>query len=560
MRCWQHAADPYGKAVITAAIDARRLGLESILSRPLLELAARGYLTESQQATASAGWLDDALAYATTPLRGAATALRPIAAGMGRVAGYIVADYLLQYGKGVRRTARLPTSAWDAFTEHHDDVNDLWRLAANMFNRGLYLHAEAAYRKLAAIGDTRAAGRLAELLVTQGRFDDAEAAQQLAFCAEERRADREFNGLLARYSPDALRARADAGNSDAMGVLAKVLARDGQFDELRTRADAGEWHAGFRLGELLAKSGRLDELRTRMESGDRNAAFWCASVLADQGHTEEAITALRPFADLNDPAYHTADARPWVYLVQLLYQQGHLDELRARAEAGDSFAADWIAKYKRIQDLRREAAAGNASAAVHYAELLVEEKQVDEAVELLKPLADSGEGLAAQYLADLLAEHEQIDDLQSRADTGDIAAVEKLAQLRDHQRLNAEEQTRARIVQQLARSGNVDNLCSYVDANPDDLMASMHLAWLLQDTGDVTELRARADDFGDAAHALAELLAAQGRADELISELCAGNRSALSAWAGLLNARGEHERAERLRIFGVNADGSIASK
>jgi hypothetical protein len=74
-------------------------------------------------------------------------------------------------------------------------------------------------------------------------------------------------------------------------------------------ADAGEWHAGFRLAELLAESGRLQELRTRMASGDRNAAFWYASVLADQDRAEEAIIALRPFADLSDPAYHTSDAR-----------------------------------------------------------------------------------------------------------------------------------------------------------------------------------------------------------------------------------------------------------
>ena len=59
-------------------------------------------------------WLEQALAYATGKLHGAVAALSPAGAGMGRVAGYTAADYLIQHASRERRYARVPTSTWDA--------------------------------------------------------------------------------------------------------------------------------------------------------------------------------------------------------------------------------------------------------------------------------------------------------------------------------------------------------------------------------------------------------------------------------------------------------------
>ena len=96
--------DPYGQAIITAAMDAARLGHASPLPAALLQEAAVGYLTGPQRTKDIASWRDTALAWATAELRGAVRALQPIppASGTG-VVGYQVADYLDQHGRRTRR-------------------------------------------------------------------------------------------------------------------------------------------------------------------------------------------------------------------------------------------------------------------------------------------------------------------------------------------------------------------------------------------------------------------------------------------------------------------------
>jgi hypothetical protein len=82
---WQNAraADPYAWAVLTAALDVARLGAGAPLSADLLRAAAPGYCTSQQQAEAPSNWFEQALAYATIKLHGAAAALSPVGAGMG---------------------------------------------------------------------------------------------------------------------------------------------------------------------------------------------------------------------------------------------------------------------------------------------------------------------------------------------------------------------------------------------------------------------------------------------------------------------------------------------
>ncbi len=82
---WEDAqdVDPYAWAVLTAALDVARLGARAPLPADLLRAAAPGYCTSAQQAEAPGDWLEQALAYATEKLRGAAAALAPAGAGMG---------------------------------------------------------------------------------------------------------------------------------------------------------------------------------------------------------------------------------------------------------------------------------------------------------------------------------------------------------------------------------------------------------------------------------------------------------------------------------------------
>ncbi|UZX26345.1 hypothetical protein [Streptomyces tanashiensis] len=100
---------PYGQAVITAAMDARRLGHTSSLPAALLEAAAPAYLTAEQRAAAPDTWFTDALAYSREKVRGIAAALEPVAnpEGMGALPGiYRLSDYLDHHAR--TRVVALP--------------------------------------------------------------------------------------------------------------------------------------------------------------------------------------------------------------------------------------------------------------------------------------------------------------------------------------------------------------------------------------------------------------------------------------------------------------------
>jgi len=219
---WEDAktASPYAWAVLTAALDTARHGARAPLSTDLLRAAAPGYCTSQQQAEAPRNWFEQALAYATTKLHGATAALSPAGAGMGQVAGYTAADYLLQHASQQRRAARVPASTWDAVLSYIRDPADAVRLADSATNWLLYRYAIPLYRRAAEAGEEKAAARLAGQLVRRGDVEE-------------------------------LRARADAGDEKAAWWLADLLAErrdlDGAIQLLRAQADADDEKAASRL-------------------------------------------------------------------------------------------------------------------------------------------------------------------------------------------------------------------------------------------------------------------------------------------------------------------------
>ena len=174
---WQdaQAASPYAWAVLTAALDVARLGARAPLSADLLRAAAPGYCTSQQQAEAPQNWFEHALAYATEKLHGAAAALAPAGTGMGQIAGYTAADYLIQHADRERRYARVPASTWDAILSYIRDPANAVRLADSARNRLLYRYAIPLYRHAADAGDADAALRLAWLLAQRGDLDGLRA-------------------------------------------------------------------------------------------------------------------------------------------------------------------------------------------------------------------------------------------------------------------------------------------------------------------------------------------------------------------------------------------------
>ncbi|HME66366.1 MAG TPA: hypothetical protein VKG61_15880 [Streptosporangiaceae bacterium] len=202
--------DPCGQAIITAAMDASRLGHAGPLPAALLRDAAPGYLADPDR---TAGDWDTALAWATD----SGWALEPVpsaAAGNG-TPGYRVAGYLDQHGRRTRADQPGPASLWDALAAHTRSADDLGRLAQAAQDRGLYRHAATAWTAAAAAGRTDAAARLITHLGVLA--EPAETTRAARWAVSRASLDDPWN--VARLL-EGLRA---AGAGDAVQAL---LARD----------------------------------------------------------------------------------------------------------------------------------------------------------------------------------------------------------------------------------------------------------------------------------------------------------------------------------------------
>ncbi|GAA4975245.1 hypothetical protein [Actinoplanes utahensis] len=135
------ASQPYGAAVLTAAIDLTCLGVR-VLSSALLTEAMATYLTDEQFVEASPGAAEDALKYATAELRGGVRALRPRRGPqLGAHGGYKLDDYLQQRGELERHYVPVPAALWEVIGIHVTDMDLLSRLALAADDRGLTDHA-----------------------------------------------------------------------------------------------------------------------------------------------------------------------------------------------------------------------------------------------------------------------------------------------------------------------------------------------------------------------------------------------------------------------------------
>jgi hypothetical protein len=179
-------ADVYAKAVLYAAIDARRVSHWLYLPREFLHQAAPGYLTRQiwDQTPAGDAWFDKAMRYLTRPCAGVPGPLhthRPLPGQHAtRENAYRLADYLEQVGGGERAHFSLPGTFWDAILATCVDPGVLTDFAQAAEARG-HLHAAIHLARHAADhGDVAALRYLAGLRMQVGDRDGVEAAVQEA--------------------------------------------------------------------------------------------------------------------------------------------------------------------------------------------------------------------------------------------------------------------------------------------------------------------------------------------------------------------------------------------
>ena len=132
-----HNAPPAARALIDAAMDARRLGMRPALPRAFLEAAAPGYLTDTDWDLLPGDWLEQALDYTAKPAKGVRGPLTPIRprpapgapASPGDGPAWQLADYLDQHGRRARRELIPPAAFWAAAASYADPA-DLTALGA----------------------------------------------------------------------------------------------------------------------------------------------------------------------------------------------------------------------------------------------------------------------------------------------------------------------------------------------------------------------------------------------------------------------------------------------
>ncbi|MDX3099840.1 tetratricopeptide repeat protein [Nonomuraea angiospora] len=538
-----HAADPYAAAVITAAIDAVRLGVESPLCEKFLEEAAPGYCDARQRSEAPENWFELAVTYLTTKVRGAASMLAPSAppGAMGRRTGFLVADYLQQYLGKRRRMAKVPASTWRALKNHLRNPNDQSRVGLAARDRLLYCYAEPLLMQAQLGGIRHAAFELYDLLIDQGRTEEGIAVLTPWANKGDNRAVSRIVDFFADQGKLGAALSIVPKNGDwTSDRLAHALAAELDLDRLRARANAGDKYAAARLAEVLARQKKTEELRSRSNAGEMHASAQLAVLLASQSRVAEGISIVKPWADAGE-LY--ASSR----LNTILAKHGMVNELRSRANMGDIHAAgqlaSLLAKEGNADELRTRAAAGDGPAAFQLANLLVgQQGWIEKASAILQECSGVDEWDASEHIAELLAENGCVEELSLLAGGGNWHASLALADI-------------------FAENGREDEaiavLKPWVDAG--EWIAADSMSRLLVAHGRSDEAISLLESWAsegsrEASYRLADLLAEEGRLEKLRDRVDAGDWSAAQVFAEALATRGFGAEADNVRRYGLSCD------
>ena len=334
MNRYTHAL-PATKALIHAAMDARRLGAGPHLPLALLAAAAPGYLTDTEWEQTGQDWLERALDYVTQPCNGIPGILVPVKAGALRnrrsrrantaaglnppsVSGqgplYRLADYLEQHGRRTRARKIPPVDFWTAVASHAS-LSEQATFGRAAWDRGLYRDAAQLLKNAATQGDP-SVGRLlvnhmhvvhpddyrpAHWAVAHARFNDPSSVGSLLHTLREVGADEQFAAMLARNPA----AQVDLGDLVAVGLLLETLREVGADEQVAvlaervaTQVDLGESLYVAWLLEMLRRVGAdeqvavlAERVATQVDLVSPDVAAWMLDSLRRVG-AEEQLAAL----------------------------------------------------------------------------------------------------------------------------------------------------------------------------------------------------------------------------------------------------------------------------
>ncbi|MFD3972734.1 hypothetical protein [Streptomyces cyaneofuscatus] len=487
-------ASPGGKALLEAAMDARRLDVGLHLPQAFLTDAATDYLSDTDYDHLADDWAEQAYAEVAEPVHGKQAPLRhtntrpprnpavpaPAARSTPSLAGPLLrlADYLEQHGRTHRHRLCPPASFWHAAHTHLTDPDDLNTLTSAAFKRHRLRWARHLGLRAAAHGAKTDV--LTSLAEWREDAEDWAGALTLALEAADH-GDTGTLGLLARWREDA----GDRAGAEALGreaadrgdanVLAVLAVRRGLFGDwagaeplAREAADHGDPFGLTVLAVSLAKDGDLagaeNLAREAAELGDSLHLVVRAVELAKEGNRAGAKALVREAAD-------RGDLFAQAFLAGWLAKDGDLagaeTMMRKAADHRDTrhvaFVAQWLAKEGDLagaKAMAREAAdRGEPFALTVLAEWLAEAGDLVGAETMMRKAADHGYTRALVFVVHWLAEAgDQVGAetlAREAADRGNTDALTRLAEwlARDGDLAGAETMMR-----EAADRGNTDAL------------------------------------------------------------------------------------------------------
>ncbi|WP_405826373.1 helix-turn-helix transcriptional regulator [Streptomyces sp. NBC_00838] len=389
-------ASPAARAVLDAAMDARRLGSGLYQPLPFLEAAAEGYLTDDHYETLAADWLEQALADLSRPVHGNLAPLRRVRprpahrVPAGPAPVYRLADYLEQHGRGQRRLVCPPASFWHSASAHLTAADERVALGEAARLRWRLRTAAELFRAPAATGHPDALAGLAHIHYTLGSDRQAE----------------ELYGLAA-----------DAGSVAALTSLYWIRKRAGDEDAARLidqrAADAGEIKAILRVASqnMSAEERAAQDEEFAAEQTAAAAAVGYATVVDHlTALTEESWTDTG-WARLRRQAYDNAYEDPHDYLSSLWSRTGN-DEVRERLYEAAAAAGHPEALYQLAE---RKYASGERAAALELAFRAAETGHVRAAQLLAWDLEEAGDTAGAEYWHRRMADHGDDEHLMALA-------------------------------------------------------------------------------------------------------------------------------------------------
>ncbi|MFJ4873262.1 transcriptional regulator [Streptomyces sp. NPDC088757] len=413
-----HTASPPARAILTVAMDGRRLGAGLHLPFAFLTAAAEDYLNDHENDALLPGWEKQAFAELAEPVHGRLAPLRrarprtahrspgiPVGSRSGTSPSadnvYRLADYLEQHGRQERQRSCPPDSFWNAAADYLAGPDELISLARAAANRLRYRVAVSLFELADRHGSPTAWHGAASMWM------EASQHEQAVRVAEKAAADGRADALVwlarhhqlhgARESADSSRLRAvQAGHPDAVADLAWVRYRSGNHvsaEELaRQAAEAGHSQAMVLLGHICMTAGnRLEAFEwygRAAQDDDADGLTNLAILLEENGDSRGAERAAAQ-ADVV-----VGDTATLENLIELREERGDHDGAEAAAQHG--------------------ADAGDPGYLEHLTRLREGRGQTTEAIRLAKRAADAG------------APGELLRLSLRRRQSGDVSAADQL--------------------------------------------------------------------------------------------------------------------------------------